>query len=466
MSNEQLFQQASAELTGVLDTKETRRDFERALAGDGNGVINVPGRPLFIYARLQGDPSRLVSAFNPFLALAEDVPIILLKKYDRNRVVGYEVQGISSDVLWAGYTPVTYPPHAHSHEIDGSGTGGWDAVNVYERMFTSLRVNAQIAPDLTVQVAPGYYNIDDTELYFVGGNSPAMTAPVSGVKYAVVCIDAAGVISIEDGALTGPPITFTFSTTGLIPLAAVLLIAGQTSIVESDILDVRPFLSLSTATPFSLTVKDIDGTPTVTGVTTIRVTNGTLTDDGGGVVTITITSAPHNLLDGSVNQDTVAHTVVLGDLIYGNATPKWQALAGQITTTRKFLRQTGTGAISAVPAWDTLMAADLPNTAVTPGTYGDAANVGQFTVDAQGRITAAVDVPITATGGHVIQDEGTPLTQRANLDFVGSGVTATDDAGDDASVVTIPAWSILANGDPAAPEVVFSAGGDVIAVPF
>lgn len=37
----------------------------------------------------------------------------------------------------------------------------------------------------------------------------------------------------------------------------------------------------------SLTVEEADGTPTVTGVTTIKVSNGTLTDDGSGVVSIT-----------------------------------------------------------------------------------------------------------------------------------------------------------------------------------
>jgi hypothetical protein len=42
-------------------------------------------------------------------------------------------------------------------------------------------------------------------------------------------------------------------------------------------------------------------------------------------------------------------------------------------------------------------------------------------------------------GGHTIQDEGTPLTARANLNFVGSGVAATDDAGNNATVVTISA---------------------------
>lgn len=59
--------------------------------------------------------------------------------------------------------------------------------------------------------------------------------------------------------------------------------------------------------------------------------------------------------------DTVAGTVVLGDLIVGNATPKWDKLAGNTTTTRKFLRQVGNGTISALPAWDTLVAGDLPS---------------------------------------------------------------------------------------------------------
>jgi len=34
-------------------------------------------------------------------------------------------------------------------------------------------------------------------------------------------------------------------------------------------------------------------------------------------------------------------------------------------------------------------------TGVVIGTYGDANNVGQFTVDAQGRLTSAANVPIT-----------------------------------------------------------------------
>lgn len=43
----------------------------------------------------------------------------------------------------------------------------------------------------------------------------------------------------------------------------------------------------------------------------------------------------------------------------------------------------------------------------------------------------------SGTGGHTIEDEGTPLAARSKLNFVGAGVTVTDDSGDDASVVTI-----------------------------
>lgn len=88
---------------------------------------------------------------------------------------------------------------------------------------------------------------------------------------------------------------------------------------------------------------------------------------------------------------------------------------------------------------------------VTAGMYGDGTHVAQVTFDASGRATKARNVPIitrqsidyiqkslSGGGGHVVQDEGTPLTQRANLNFAGAGVTATDDAGNNATVVTIP----------------------------
>jgi hypothetical protein len=45
-------------------------------------------------------------------------------------------------------------------------------------------------------------------------------------------------------------------------------------------------------------------------------------------------------------------------------------------------------------------------------------------------------------GGHIIQDEGVSLTQRAKLNFKGAAVTATDDVANDATIVTISAASV------------------------
>lgn len=85
--------------------------------------------------------------------------------------------------------------------------------------------------------------------------------------------------------------------------------------------------------------------------------------------------AAHVLLSTS-HSDSLAGTVVLGDLIHGNATPKWARLAGNITAVKKFLTQTGSGAVSAVPAWAAILDADLPVTRTLASPAADHTGVG------------------------------------------------------------------------------------------
>ena len=67
----------------------------------------------------------------------------------------------------------------------------------------------------------------------------------------------------------------------------------------------------------------------------------------------------HNVLSAT-HPDTVVAAPVLGDLIAASGTPAWARLVGNTTATRKFLRQTGTGTVSALPAWDTRWPAAPP----------------------------------------------------------------------------------------------------------
>jgi len=68
--------------------------------------------------------------------------------------------------------------------------------------------------------------------------------------------------------------------------------------------------------------------------------------------------AAHNLLS-AMHADSTPASPVLGDVIVAGAAPAWKRKAGNITATRKFLRQVGTGAVSDEPEWDTLQPGDL-----------------------------------------------------------------------------------------------------------
>lgn len=55
--------------------------------------------------------------------------------------------------------------------------------------------------------------------------------------------------------------------------------------------------------------------------------------------------------------------------------------------------------------------------------------------------------------GHVIEDEGSDMTARTHLDFQGAGVSLSDDAGNDRTVVTIPDAWVLPGGNVVAMHV-------------
>jgi len=70
----------------------------------------------------------------------------------------------------------------------------------------------------------------------------------------------------------------------------------------------------------------------------------------------------YDAISGAVTPMLVTGVVPdVGDTLYANATAAWTAAPGNATTTRKFWRQVGDGATPGAPAWDTLLAADLPS---------------------------------------------------------------------------------------------------------
>lgn len=62
---------------------------------------------------------------------------------------------------------------------------------------------------------------------------------------------------------------------------------------------------------------------------------------------------------GATNGGTGQATYAVGDILYSGLVNTLSKLSGNATTTKKFLTQTGTGAASAAPAWDTLSSGDI-----------------------------------------------------------------------------------------------------------
>lgn len=74
--------------------------------------------------------------------------------------------------------------------------------------------------------------------------------------------------------------------------------------------------------------------------------------------------------------------------------------------TNTFVKNNGSGALS----WNLLTASDLPDTTVSPGSYGGAATVATFTVDQQGRLTSAGESTISIDAAAIAS--GTIATAR------------------------------------------------------
>ena len=100
----------------------------------------------------------------------------------------------------------------------------------------------------------------------------------------------------------------------------------------------------------------------------------------------------------------------------------------------------GTGLSSISSATDTLTL-NLDNTAVTAATYGNASAVGTFTVDAQGRLTAASNTAISITASQV-SDRATNLV--TGLTGTANEITVSN-SGVGAVTISLPANVTVSN---------------------
>lgn len=155
-------------------------------------------------------------------------------------------------------------------------------------------------------------------------------------------------------------------TDGYLGQKDVLLIGGDNMTIEdmstADLFKFR-FSVLSTGSIASLNGL-VTSSQTFANDTNVTITSSSSTHTLGWSGTLGITRGGTGQSTALAGFNALSPLTTLGDVLYYTGSNNAR-LSGNITTIRKFLRQTGTGSVSAAPAWDTILASDIPGSALT-----------------------------------------------------------------------------------------------------
>lgn len=186
-----------------------------------------------------------------------------------------------------------------------------------------------------------------------------------------------------------------------------------------------------------LTVKEQDGAPSVANVTEIKVSNGTLTDNTGGSVSIDIVGAPHDIFSATHSDTTGAASPVDGDIIIGNVTPKWSKLAISVpaANVRNVL---GVDNAETRPSWKTAL------DATSPADIAGTASAGTSLVFSHRDHVHRGVVSVNKSGGATLYGAVT-LSEGANI-------TLTQ-AGQDIAIASAAGGSLTVKEEDGAPSV-------------
>jgi hypothetical protein len=261
--------------------------------------------------------------------------------------------------------------------------------------------------------------------------------------------------------------TMSGDATLVVSTGVITVSAGAITLAKHANLAASSLMGNPTGSPAAPSAITLAGGLSFSG-TTLASPSGTVTSvswTGDGVVftasadtpvTSSGTLAPASLIAQTANR------VFAGPSSAGPTAPTFRALvaadipslpASQITSGQLATAQGGT-ALSAIGTASQVLGVNTGATGLEYKTLTAGANV--TITPAAGSITIASSGG--ASGYATIDSSGTPLTQRATVNFTGAGVTAVDNSGSSRTDVTIPATvtSVSWTGD----GVVFTASAD------
>lgn len=236
----------------ALSVKQDKPNLVPALVGayvNGQKTVAVAGRNDFIWCRMRGDTSEVIQAFNDAVGEHFDLPILVFRDPDFPTIWKVYGRDIRAYEDWGN---VSYlPPHGDAHSFSGLEDSGIDTVWVAKRQYMPLLPRPVVTGTTAIYLEPDFYYFDGQYHWWPGSGTTSLLnyLPTGGTtaRFVTVYINSAGnpdyISGDEFVMIPSPPdvgslISLPTPAQG-VPICAVRLYTGTTTISWGDIFDLR-----------------------------------------------------------------------------------------------------------------------------------------------------------------------------------------------------------------------------------
>lgn len=224
---------------------------------DGQRTVEVPNRDGYVWVRLRGNQSELIQAYNSAVSPIFDLPVLVVRSNNRYSVYGRDIEKYGD---W-GNSPYL-PKHGTQHSFNPELGMGGDVTWIYSRQFVPLLATPSgSAGAASLVINPHIYREpSDGSFTYIGnqGTPDATLAKPTDNQARMMLLywdlntNLPNMItgSLFDASITGTaqitPYIPALNDSEKIPLSAIRVVSGTTTIDWDNIYDIRQF---ATTTP-------------------------------------------------------------------------------------------------------------------------------------------------------------------------------------------------------------------------